>query len=76
LVKRTLEPRETIRLGYAWFVVGLSGVGELTYPVLFAIWPGKYRVRCSGFPLRLNDNKSFDSRWATGQLDMDIKEPR
>jgi len=72
VVRRTLEPNETIRLSPAWLLVVAPGTkGVAAGPTLVAA-PGRYRVRHAGIPLRVGQEKAFELRWGTGQLDLTI----
>jgi RNA polymerase sigma factor (sigma-70 family) len=66
IVKRSLEPREVIRLGFPWFVIrDPDWTEEAAGPTLLA-GPGKYRVRYGRLGLRINADDHDVSLWSTG----------
>jgi hypothetical protein len=72
IVKRTLEAGETIRLGTAWLLIEKPGwKGPAAGPTLLAP-PGTYRIRCRDFPLRRDNNRLDEHRWATGPVELRI----
>jgi hypothetical protein len=66
-IQRTLEPRQTIRVGHAWLTLERPGrKGVATGPTLVAP-AGTYRVFHSGFPVRRDGKRMDESQWPTGK---------
>jgi RNA polymerase sigma factor (sigma-70 family) len=73
LVPRTLEPGQTIRLDYAWFLVrSTDWKGKVESPTLLAK-PGVYTVACMNIPLRLKGRDRDETSWSTGWAELKVE---
>jgi hypothetical protein len=74
IVNRTLEPGQTIRLGYAWFHIRPLGWKGPVLAQTLAAESGKYWVYHSGFPIRRKGDDADKYSGSTGRVELEIKD--